>query len=132
MVSFSPPPLPNLPPSQTPHKNLLTPPPLPPISNLRPRRHNLVQFPRAAHQLPRLAEPDHRRARADGPDRLRVHEPLLLPVVHGDHGGGGPQEAIAGHVRGGVEEELDGVAGGAGRELQVCAAGAPGVGCECG
>ena len=77
----------------------LTPcPPRPLPSNLRPRSHDLVLLPRAADKLPRAAQPDHRRARADGPDRLRVDEPVLLPVLDGRHGGHGPEGEAVGDV----------------------------------
>lgn len=85
-----------------------------PRSRLRPRSHNLVFPPRPPHQLPRLPQPHHRRARPDGPDRLRLHEPLLLPLVHGAHGGDGPEGEVEGNVLGGAEEELDGLASCAG------------------
>lgn len=113
----------------TPHKpiNRLTPP----HSRLRPRSHDLVFLPRAPNQLPHTAQPDDRGARADRPDRLRVEQPLLLPVVDGHHGGDGPEGEAREHVLGGAEEELDGVAGRAGGEFQVRAVGASGFGCEC-
>lgn len=123
------PPLPPFSPHPPPSKLTTGPKP---NSRLRPRRHDLVLLPRAPDQFPHGAEPDHRRARADGPDGVRVDEPVLLPVVDGRDGGDGPGREAAGDVLGGVEEELDGVAGGAGGELPVRAAGAPRLGGECG
>lgn len=102
-----------------------------PSSRLRPRSNNLVRLPRAPDQFPHKTEPDDRRARSNGPDRLRVQQPLLLPVVDGDNGGDGSGGEAAGHVLGGAQEELDGVAGGAGGEFPVRAVGASGAGGEC-
>ena len=92
----------------------------------------MVFLPGAPHQLPRAPEPDHRSARADGPERVRGDESVLLPVGDGGDGGDGSGGEAAGDVLGGVEEELDAVAGGAGGEFPVRAVGGPGVGCECG
>ena len=106
----------------------LTPPPR---SRLRPRSNNLVLIPRPPHQLTHLPQPHDSRACPDRSDGLCIHESLLLLVFDGDYGGDGPGGEGEGDLLGGVEEELDGVAGGAGSEFQVRAIGASGFGCEC-
>ena len=128
--SPSPPPLSPIP-TQPPTPKPTNPPSLPP-SRFRSRRHNLVRLPSATDQLPPRAEHDDRSAGADGPDGVCVDEPVLLPVVDGADGGERSGREAADDLLGGAEEELDGVAGGAGGEFPVRAVGASGVGGECG
>lgn len=96
----------------------------PSYSGLRPRSDDLVCFPTAPHQSP-IAESHHPCSRLDRSDRFCFHQSVLLSEQYGDHGGNRPKEEARQCVLGSTEEKLDGVAGGASCEFQVCAVRAP-------
>ena len=48
---------------------------------------------------------------------LRLHQPLRVPEQYGYYGRDEPEGQVGQHVCAGAEEELDGVAVGAGGEL---------------
>ena len=98
-------------------------------SRFRPRSHGLVRLPPAPHRA-QVREPDHRRSRPDRPTRLCVNQPLRLPEQHGLHGRLESGREAAEHVLARAGEELDALAGRAGRQFQVRAVAASGLGGE--
>ena len=98
-------------------------------SCFRSRSHGLVRLSPAPH-CPPVGESDHRRSRPYGSTRLCIDQSLRFPEQHGLHGRVESGRQAAEHVLPCTGEELDAVAGGAGGQLQVCAAAASGVGGE--
>lgn len=100
-------------------------------SHLRPGRDQVVPVPAEQDRAPEQEARD-RSARRRRPDRLRVGKPGLVPQQHGHHGRRQPQGEAGEELRVGAEEQLDGVAVGAGGQLlrRAVAASRPGRQCH--